>query len=132
MAWYLLLDCLQMRRLKSLRRCLLLLVALVMVLLLARVINFRQRLCDIRDWEFALSIFNSPKLVSRGPLLLHGTNGSCTIAWESFSRTSLHFIYPKQPVTSHASASSVWLPHYFGLMQAPFGCAWNVSADCVC
>jgi hypothetical protein len=122
-----LLQCLRVRRVSSLRRCLILLVALVIVMLLSRLMNVHQRVCDVRDWEFASSMFVPPKIVSRGPLLLHGSNGSCTIVWESFSPTSLHFSHPMKHATSQFSASRVWLPHYIGLLQVPFGCAWNVS-----
>ena len=129
MAEKLLLPCsIVSRRFKQLQRFLVACVALANVLLLSWAINLRQRVCDVRDWEFASSLFDSTRLVSRGPLLLHSANGSCTIAWESFSPTSLHFIQPSQPFASHSSASSLWFPHYIGLVQAPFGCAWNVSA----
>ena len=121
---------LQLRRLKALRRGLVFCVALAIVLLLTRELNVQQRVCDIRDWEFASSIFNSPKLVSRGPMLLHSANGSCTITWESFSRTSLHLTHPKQPLPSQFSAANIWFKHNIGLMEAPFGCVWNVSAIC--
>jgi hypothetical protein len=127
----LLLQCLQVRRVKLLRRLLGLFILVIILLLLARILDVRQRVCDVRDWEFPSSMFASPKLVSKGPLLSHGANGSCTIAWESYSRTSFHLIHPKQPGVTHFSASSIWLRHYIGLMQAPFGCAWNVSARAV-
>jgi hypothetical protein len=123
----LLLQFLRVRRIQSLRRLLGLFISIIVLLLLAWIMEFRQRVCDVRDWEFPSSMFDSPKLVSKGPLLSHGANGSCTIAWESYFRTSLHLIHPKQPGANHFSASSIWLPHYIGLLQAPFGCAWNVS-----
>ena len=126
MGEWVLLPCGAVRR--RLRWCLILCVALANALLLAWALNLKQRVCDVRDWEFASSLFDSPKLISRGPVLLHGASGSCTIAWESFSPTSLHFLQPAAPITSHSSTSSVWLPHYIGLLQAPFGCAWNVSS----
>lgn len=128
----LLFPCRQLQRPKSLRRWLILCAALAIVLLLGVQLNFnfQQRVCDIRDWEFASSIFTSPKLVSRGPMLLHSSNGSCTIAWESYARTSLHFTHPKQPVPSQFSAASIWLKHNIGLMEVPLGCAWNVSVNC--
>jgi hypothetical protein len=123
-----LLPLLKLGRLKSLRRGLLFAVALVIVLLLTPELNVRQRVCDIRDWEFASSILTSPKFVSRGPMLLHNANGSCTITWESLSHTSLHLIQPKPPVHSQFTASSIWLGHNIGLMEVPFGCAWNVRS----
>jgi hypothetical protein len=123
-----LLPFLKLGRLKSLRRGLLFSVALVIVLLLTLELNVRQRVCDIRDWEFASSILTSPKFVSRGPMLLHNANGSCTITWESLSHTSLHLIQPKPPVHSQFTASSIWLGHNIGLMEVPFGCAWNVRS----
>jgi hypothetical protein len=123
--------CGQLQRPKLLRRWLFLCVALAIVLSVQLNLSIQQRVCDIRDWEFASSIFTSPKLVSRGPMLLHSSNGSCTITWESYSRTSLHFTHPKQLVSSQFSAASIWLKHNIGLMEVPLGCAWNVCANCV-
>ena len=128
MAGLLLLQFLQVGRVKSLRRLLCISILIIVLLLFARIMDVRHRVCDVRDWEFLSSMFASPKLVSKGPLLSHGANGSCTIAWESYSRTSLHLIHPKQPGATHFYASSIWQRHYIGLLQAPFGCAWNVSA----
>jgi hypothetical protein len=128
----LLLPCRQLQRPKLFRRWLIVCVAWAIVLLLSVQLNlnFQLRVCNIRDWEFVSSIFTSPKLISRGPILLHSSNGSCTITWESYSRTSLHFTHPKQLAFSHFSSASIWLKHNMGLMEVPFGCAWNVCAYC--